>query len=61
MQDFSCTGESSVLDTQCLAKENNGLYLSAEDRKDLAAALSTLDFPAISDARNQERGAASTE
>ena len=54
MKDFSWTGETSVLDTQCLAKENNGLYLSAENRNDLAAALrATLDCPAISEARNR--------
>jgi Ca-activated chloride channel homolog len=53
MKDFSWTGETSVLDTQCLAKENNGLYLSAENRNDLAAALrATLDCPAISEARS---------
>ena len=56
MKDFSWTGETSVLDTQCLAKENNGLYLSAENRNDLAAALrATLDCPAISEARNHLR------
>jgi Ca-activated chloride channel homolog len=52
MKDFSWTGETSILDTQCLAKENNGLYLSAENRNDLAAALrATLDCPAISEAQ----------
>jgi Ca-activated chloride channel family protein len=54
MKDFSWTGESSVLDTQCLAKENKGLYLSVENRDDLTNALrATLDCPAISDARNR--------
>jgi Ca-activated chloride channel homolog len=37
MKDFSWTGESSVLDTRCLVEENNGLYLSAENRDDLVA------------------------
>jgi hypothetical protein len=54
MKDFSWTGESSVLDTQCLAEENNGLYVSAENRIDLAAALrATLDCPSISEARDR--------
>ena len=48
MKDFSWTGESSVLDAQCLAEENNGPYFSAENRSDLASALrATLDCPAI--------------
>jgi Ca-activated chloride channel homolog len=59
MKDFSWTGESSVLDTRCLAEENNGLYLSAENRDDLVAALrATLECPATSEARNRlETGA----
>lgn len=49
MKDYSWTGESSILDAKCLAEENNGLYLSAENRDDLAAALrTTLDCPIIS-------------
>jgi Ca-activated chloride channel family protein len=50
MKDFSWTGESSILDAKCLAEENNGLYLSAENRDDLVAALkTTLDCPMLSD------------
>jgi Ca-activated chloride channel family protein len=51
MKDYSWTGENSVLDAKCLAEENNGLYLSAENKDDLVAALkTTLDCPMISDA-----------
>jgi Ca-activated chloride channel family protein len=50
MKDFSWTGENSILDAKCLAEENNGLYLSAENRDDLVAALkTTLECPMISD------------
>jgi Ca-activated chloride channel family protein len=46
---FSWTGEHSMLDTKCLAKENHGLYFSAENRDDLVAALkATLECPMIS-------------
>ena len=51
MKDYSWTGESSVLDAKCLAEVNNGLYLSAENRDDLIAALkATLECPMISEA-----------
>jgi Ca-activated chloride channel family protein len=50
MKDFSWTGENSILDAKCLAEENNGLYLSAENRDDLVAALkTTLECPMISE------------
>jgi Ca-activated chloride channel homolog len=39
MKDFSWTGENSILDAKCLAEENNGLYVSAENKDDLVAAL----------------------
>jgi Ca-activated chloride channel family protein len=51
MKDYSWTGEGSVLDAKCLAEENNGLYISAENRDDLVAALkATLECPIISEA-----------
>jgi len=50
MKDYSWTGESSVLEAKCLAEENNGLYLSAENKDDLVAALkTTLDCPMLSE------------
>ena len=50
MKDFSWTGENSILDAKCLAEENNGLYLSAENRDDLVAAFkTTLECPMISE------------
>jgi Ca-activated chloride channel family protein len=50
MKDFSWTGEHSVLDAKCLAERNNGLYISAENRDDLIAALkATLECPMISE------------
>ena len=56
MKDYSWTGEHSILDAKCLAEENNGLYLSAENRDDLVAALkATLDCPMLSDALTQRR------
>ena len=51
MKDYSWTGENSILDAKCLAEVNNGLYLSAENRDDLTAALkATLECPMISEA-----------
>ncbi len=50
MKDYSWTGASSVLDAKCLAEANNGLYLSAENKDDLVAALkATLDCPFVSE------------
>jgi Ca-activated chloride channel homolog len=50
MKDFSWTGENSILDAKCLAEENNGLYVSAENKDDLVAALkATLECPMISE------------
>ena len=50
MKDYSWTGENSILDAKCLAEENNGLYLSAENKDDLVAALkTTLDCPMLSE------------
>ena len=46
---FSWTGEHGMLDTKCLAEENQGLYFSAENRDDLVAALkATLECPMVS-------------
>jgi Ca-activated chloride channel family protein len=50
MKGLSWTGENSILDAKCLAKENSGLYISAENRDDLVAALkATLECPMISE------------
>jgi Ca-activated chloride channel homolog len=50
MKDYSWIGANSVLDAKCLAEANNGLYLSAENRNDLVAALkATLDCPMLSE------------
>jgi hypothetical protein len=49
MKDYSWTGENSILDAKCLAQENNGLYLSTENKNDLVAALkATLGCPMLS-------------
>jgi len=48
---FSWTGESSVLDLMCLANQNNGLYIKANDESELVEALEkTLDCPMLSQA-----------
>ena len=50
MKDYSWTGENSVLEAKCLAEENYGLYLGAENRDDLVAALkTTLACPMLSE------------
>jgi Ca-activated chloride channel homolog len=49
LKDFSWTGENSILDAKCLAEQNDGLYIDAEDKDDLIAALkATLECPLIS-------------
>jgi Ca-activated chloride channel family protein len=46
VKDFSWTGEHSILDAECLAEQNGGLYIGAETEADLIAALrKTLDCP----------------
>ena len=46
VKDFSWTGEHSILDAECLAEQNGGLYIGAETEDDLIAALrKTLDCP----------------
>ena len=58
LKDFSWTGEQSILDARCLAEQNNGIYISAENRDDLVAALkTTLECPMVS---SVDRGASSS-
>jgi len=48
---YSWTGGNSVMDLMCVADENNGLYIKADDEQELADALEkTLDCPMISQA-----------
>ena len=48
---FSWTGSSSVLDLMCVAQENGGLYIKANDEESLVEALEkTLDCPMTSEA-----------
>lgn len=48
---FSWTGGNSVIDLMCLADENNGLYIKADDEGELVEALEkTLDCPMVSQA-----------
>ena len=48
---FSWTGGSPVMELQCLAEQNNGLYIKANSEEDLVEALEkTLDCPMVSDA-----------
>lgn len=47
---YSWTGEQSLVDAKCLADENGGLYIAAETKDDLIAALDkTLDCPMVTD------------
>ena len=49
LRDYSWTGEHSILAAKCLAEENNGLYITAENKDDLVAALkTTLVCPLVS-------------
>jgi len=48
---FSWTGGNSITDLMCLADENNGLYIKANDEGELVEALKkTLDCPMLSQA-----------
>jgi Ca-activated chloride channel family protein len=48
---FSWTGEGAVLDLQCLAETNDGLYTKVNTDKDIVQALEkTLDCPMVSQA-----------
>lgn len=49
-ENYSWTGEGSVLETQCLAEQNNGLYIKVNSQEDLVSALEkTLDCPMLSE------------
>jgi len=51
---FSWTGEQSVLDIQCLAEVNNGLYVTADTKDELISAFrETLSCPMISEHRTR--------
>lgn len=48
---YSWTGHNSVMDLMCLADQNNGLYIKANNEQELMEALEkTLDCPMISQA-----------
>jgi Ca-activated chloride channel family protein len=50
-ESFSWTGGNSVTDLMCLAEENNGLYIKANNESELIEALEkTLDCPMVSQA-----------
>src|SRR4029077_19453399 len=47
---YSWTGEQSLLDTECLAEQNGGLYIGVESQADLVKALEkTLGCPMLSE------------
>jgi len=49
MKNFTWTGESSVLEVKCLAKETGGLYISAKNEEELVKAFQqTLGCPIMS-------------
>lgn len=49
VENYSWTGEQSVVEAKCLAERNNGLYITAESEEDLVAAFEkTLDCPMTS-------------
>jgi len=51
MKDYSWTGEQSITDAKCLAEQNGGLYITAENQQDLIEALEkTLGCPMLSEA-----------
>lgn len=48
---YSWTGQNSIMDLMCIADQNNGLYIKANDENELIEALEkTLDCPMISQA-----------
>jgi Ca-activated chloride channel family protein len=50
VKNFSWTGEQNVLETKCLADQNNGLYITAATADELVAAFEkTLDCPMLSE------------
>lgn len=49
MKNFLWTGEQSIMDVKCLAEENGGLYVAAENQEELVAAFEkTLGCPMMS-------------
>jgi Ca-activated chloride channel homolog len=49
MENYSWTGEQSIVEAKCLAERNNGLYITAQSEEDLVAAFEkTLDCPMTS-------------
>ena len=49
VENYSWTGEQSVVEAKCLAERNNGLYITAKSEEDLVAAFEkTLDCPMTS-------------
>jgi Ca-activated chloride channel homolog len=51
VKDFSWTGEQSILDVRCLAEQNGGIYVAAENEDELEQALEkTLGCPMLSEA-----------
>ena len=49
VENYSWTGEQSIVEAKCLAERNNGLYITAESEEDLVAAFEkTLDCPMTS-------------
>jgi Ca-activated chloride channel homolog len=49
VENYSWTGEQSIVEAKCLAERNNGLYVTARNEEDLVAALEkTLDCPMTS-------------
>jgi Ca-activated chloride channel family protein len=54
LENYSWTGEQSVVEAKCLAEENNGLYIAANSEQDLVAAFEkTLDCPMTSQRADQ--------
>ena len=48
---YSWTGQNSIMDLMCIADQNNGLYIKANDEEELIDALEkTLDCPMVSQA-----------
>src|SRR3974377_1921522 len=46
IENYSWTGEQSIVEAKCLAERNNGLYITAESEEDLVAAFEkTLNCP----------------
>ena len=61
-ESFSWTGSYNVLDLQCVAKQNSGLYVKANNEEELVEALEkTLDCPMMSRAPLEWRATASID